>query len=40
MVAMLERMAAFHTDLEVYGTSRADVVETTARILHHTATGR
>ncbi len=40
MVSMLERMAAFHADLEVYGTSRADVVETTARILHHTATGR
>ena len=40
MVSMLERMAAFHTDLEAYGTSRADVVETTARILHHTATGQ
>jgi AcrR family transcriptional regulator len=39
MVAMLERMAAFHADLEAYGTTRADVVETTARILHHTATG-
>ncbi len=26
MVAMLERMAAFHTDLEAYGTSRADFV--------------
>jgi AcrR family transcriptional regulator len=39
MVAMLERMAAFHVDLEAYGTSRADVVETTARILHRTATG-
>ena len=39
MVAMLERMAAFHTDLEAYGTTRADVVETTARILHRTATG-
>ena len=39
MVSMLERMAAFHTDLEAYGTSRADVVETTARILHLTATG-
>ena len=39
MVSMLERMAAFHTDLEAYGTSRADVVETTARILHRTATG-
>jgi len=39
MVSMLERMAAFHTDLQAYGTSRADVVETTARILHRTATG-
>ena len=39
MVSMLERMAAFHADLAVYGTTRADVVETTARILHHTATG-
>jgi AcrR family transcriptional regulator len=39
MVSMLERMAAFHADLDAYGTSRADVVETTARILHHTATG-
>ena len=39
MVSMLERMAAFHADLEVYGTSRADVVETTARILHRTAAG-
>ncbi len=40
MVSMLERMAAFHADLAAYGTSRADVVETTARILHHTATGK
>ena len=40
MVAMLERMAAFHADLEVYGTSREQLVETTARILHHTATGQ
>jgi AcrR family transcriptional regulator len=39
MVSMLERMAAFHTELEAYGTTRDDVVETTARILHRTATG-
>lgn len=40
MVSMLERMAAFHADLEsAYPTTRADIVETTARILHHTATG-
>jgi hypothetical protein len=37
--AMLERMAAFHADLEVYGASRADVVETTARIVYQTCTG-
>lgn len=39
MVSVLERMAAFYLDLEAYGTTRADVVETTARILHHTVTG-
>ena len=38
--SMLERMAAFHADLEQFGTSpRRASVETTARILHHTATG-
>jgi AcrR family transcriptional regulator len=40
LVAMLERMAAFHTDLEPLGASRDDVVETTARIIYHTVTGR
>jgi AcrR family transcriptional regulator len=39
LVAMMERMAAFHTDLEAYGVSRDDVVETTARIVHQTVTG-
>jgi AcrR family transcriptional regulator len=39
LVAMMERMAAFHTDLERYGASRADVVETTARIVYQTVTG-
>jgi AcrR family transcriptional regulator len=39
LVAMMERMAAFHTDLEPYGASRADVVETTARIIFQTVTG-
>lgn len=36
LVAMMERMAAFHVDLEPYGPTRADVVETTARIIHRT----
>jgi AcrR family transcriptional regulator len=40
LVAMMERMAAFHTDLEAYGATRADVVETTARIVFQTVTGR
>jgi AcrR family transcriptional regulator len=38
LVAMMERMAAFHVDLEPYGVSRADVVETTARIIFRTVT--
>jgi AcrR family transcriptional regulator len=40
LVAMIERMAAFHGDLEAYGATRADVVETTARIVFQTVTGR
>jgi AcrR family transcriptional regulator len=40
LASMLERMAAFHSDLEAYGATRADVVETTARIVYQTVTGR
>ena len=36
LVAMMERMAAFHVDLEAYGATRGDVVETTARIIFRT----
>jgi AcrR family transcriptional regulator len=39
LVALLERMAAFHRDLEALGITRGDVVETTARILHQTVSG-
>jgi AcrR family transcriptional regulator len=39
LVALLERMAAFHLDLEPLGIDRAALVETTARIIHHTVTG-
>jgi AcrR family transcriptional regulator len=39
LVALLERMAAFHRDLETLGVTRADVVETTAHIVHQTVTG-
>lgn len=40
LASMLERMAAFHSDLEPYGASRDEVVETTARIVFQTVTGR
>jgi len=33
-------MAAFHTDLEPWGVTRADLVETTARIVFQTVTGQ
>jgi AcrR family transcriptional regulator len=39
LASMLERMAAFHSDLEPYGATRSDVVETTARIMYQTVTG-
>lgn len=37
--AILERMAAYHRELELLGVSRGDLVETCARILHQTVTG-
>jgi len=40
LASMLERMAAFHSDLEPYGATRDDVVEATARIVFQTVTGR
>jgi AcrR family transcriptional regulator len=39
MGAILERMAAYHVELESGGVSRDDLVETCARILHRTVTG-
>jgi AcrR family transcriptional regulator len=39
LVALLERMAAFHRDLEPLGIDRAQLVETTARIIHQTVAG-
>ena len=38
--AILERLAAYHKELEVFGVTRGDLVETCARILHQTVTGR
>ena len=37
---MMERMAAYHFDLEPRGITRPDIVETVARIIHQTVTGR
>jgi AcrR family transcriptional regulator len=39
LVALIERMAAFHRDLEPMGIDRADLVETTARMIHQTVVG-
>jgi AcrR family transcriptional regulator len=39
VVALVERMAAFHEDLERIGISRDDLVETTARMIHQTVAG-
>jgi AcrR family transcriptional regulator len=39
MGAILERLAAYHRELEVLGVTRADLVETCARILHQTVAG-
>jgi AcrR family transcriptional regulator len=39
LMSMLERMAAFHADLEPLGVRRDDLVETTARILHQVVIG-
>lgn len=40
MGAILERLAAYHRELELLGVSREDLVETCARILHQTVAGR
>ncbi len=39
LVALIERMSAFHRELEDIGISRAELVETTARIIHQTVVG-
>lgn len=39
LMSLLERMAAFHADLEALGATRADVVDTCARILFQTIDG-
>jgi len=38
--SILERLAAYHRELGYFGASREDLVETCARILYQTVTGR
>jgi AcrR family transcriptional regulator len=40
LASMLERLAAFHRELQAFGVSREDLVETCARILVQSTTGR
>ena len=40
LVAMMERMAAYHFEFEGRGVSREAMVETMAHIVHQTVTGR
>jgi AcrR family transcriptional regulator len=40
LASILERLAAYHEELESLGVGRADLVETVARILHQTVTGK
>jgi AcrR family transcriptional regulator len=39
MAAILERLAAYHRELEIFGVTREDLVETSAHILYRTLTG-
>ena len=40
MASILERLAAYHVEIEYFGVTREDLVETCARILFQTVTGR
>jgi AcrR family transcriptional regulator len=40
MASILERLAAYHKELEVFGVTREHLVETCARILYQTVVGR
>ncbi len=40
LAAILERLAAYHTELRAFGVTREDLVETCARILLRTLTGQ
>lgn len=39
MASILERLAAHHREIEYFGAGRSELIESCARILHHTVTG-
>jgi AcrR family transcriptional regulator len=39
MASILERLAAYHAELEIFGVKREHLVESSAHILHRTVTG-
>ena len=39
LAAILERLAAYHVELENLGVTRAELVETSAQIVYRTVTG-
>jgi hypothetical protein len=39
MASVLERLAAHHREIEYFGASREELIESTARILAQTVTG-
>ena len=40
LASVLERLAAHHREIEYFGASREDLIESSARILSQTVTGR
>jgi AcrR family transcriptional regulator len=40
MAAILERLAAYHKEIEFFGAGREELIESCARILYQTVTGR
>jgi AcrR family transcriptional regulator len=40
MTTILERLAAYHKEIEYFGVGRAELIESCARILYQTVTGR
>ena len=39
MASVLEKLAAYHKEIEYFGAAREELIESSARILHQTVTG-